>query len=153
MKIQIIKYDHKYKDQMVEIAHQIHQASLYSEIEMEEDKLLAQLEYASNTHPSGYFRLAVLGDKLYGAFLGMISPGFFCDALIAKDMGWWVKPEHRGSPAAICLLRDFEKWAKEKGASKVMIGQTGVENIEKTTKLFTHCGYKVVGYNTAKDII
>lgn len=153
MKIQIIKYDDKYRDQVIEIAHQIHQASLYANIIMDEDKLVQELSYASHTHPSGYFRLAVLGDKVYGAFLGMISRGFFCDALIAKDMGWWVKPEHRGSPAALRLLRDFEKWAKEMGATKSMIGQTGVENIDKTTRLFEHCGYEIVGYNTSKDLV
>lgn len=150
--IEIVKYDNKYIEQVLEIAQEIHAASLYTNIDMDKEKLISQLNLASHMSPQTYFRLAVQNDVVYGAFLGIISPTFFCSDLIAKDMGWWIKPKFRGSRAAIKLLRDFEAWAKISGAVKVMIGQTGVHDIDKTRKLFEHCGYTVVGYNTAKDL-
>ena len=67
-------------------------------------------------------------------------------------MGWWVKQTARGGSAAIVLLMDFEMWARGKGAKKVMVGQSTAVNIESTTKLFKHCGFRVIGYNTVKDL-
>jgi GNAT superfamily N-acetyltransferase len=152
MNIEIVNYEDRHLTQVIDIAREIHEHSVYADIPMDEPKLIQQLKAFNFDAPNGYFRLAVMDGIVYGGFLGVVSPTFFCPEKIAKDQGWWVKPRYRGSSAAIRLLRDFERWAREKGARKVMIGQTGVENIEKTTRLFKHCGYEVCGYNTVKDL-
>jgi hypothetical protein len=147
----VTPYEPKYKDQVIEIARRIHEKSVYADMPLEEDRLVAQLD-AYGRNPDTYFRLAVRGDEVYGGFLGTVGWTFFCREKLARDMGWWVKPEKRGSVAAISLLRDFEAWARAKGARKAMIGQTGVIDIIKTTELFKHCGYKICGFNTVKDL-
>ena len=50
------------------------------------------------------------------------------------------------------LLADFERWARAKGARKLMIGQSGVENLRRTAALFQHCGFTFTGVNAAKDL-
>lgn len=148
-----IPYDQKYRDEVIEIARNIHATSVYADMPMEEDWLLENLmNYGRN--PATFFELVVNSSgECYGGFLGTCSRTFFCRQKLARDMGWWVKPEKRGTGAAILLLRSFEGWARAQGARKVMIGQTGVIDIEKTTRLFEHCGYTVIGYNTVKDLI
>jgi len=49
-------------------------------------------------------------------------------------------------------LVEFEKWARIKGAKKMMVGQTGVKNIPRTTQFFNHCGFDICGVNTVKDL-
>lgn len=151
--VKIIAYENRYMTQALEVARQIHAHSIYADIPLNNLKLIGQLTVASTgVAPDRYFRLAVRDGEVLGGFLGYLVKLFFADQLTAKDLGWWVKEGSRGSAAAVLLLHDFEKWAKLKGARKVMIGQSGVEGIEHTGKLFWHCGYRFTGYNTCKEL-
>jgi hypothetical protein len=87
-----------------------------------------------------------------GGFYGCRLKVFFSGETIVKDMGWWVSPTARGGAAAALLLGAFEDWGRSVGAKRAMIGQSGVENIERTRRLFEHCGYALTGYNTSKDL-
>lgn len=150
--IQIIPYDPIYCDQVIEIIREIHAESIYRNFPISIEKTIQQLSSAFDVASDHYFKIAVRKGVVFGGFFGQVLRVFFCDELIAKDKGWWVKKNHRGGAAAILLLNDFEVWAKEKGAKMIGIGQSGVENIDITGKLFLHCGYRFTGFNTAKEI-
>ena len=90
--------------------------------------------------------------EVFGGFYGHYHATFFSHEIIANDLVWFVKKNRRGSAAAILLLADFERWAKEQGAKKVMVGQSTARDIERTTKMYLHCGYRVIGYNTVKEV-
>ena len=150
--IKIVPYADEYRDQMVAVAHEIHAHSLYKDLPMDDAKLVRQLAAAGGLAPDRYFRLAVREGEVLGGFFGGANKTFFCNALLARDMGWWVKESARGGAAAVLLLTDFEVWAHGMGCSKVMIGQAGVENIDRTMQLYQNCGYTLTGYNTAKEI-
>jgi len=150
--IQIVPFTREYLFGALVVAREIHAHSIYRDMPLDEEKLVRQLVGSGQEFPDRYFRLAVRGPVVLGGFYGCVFRTFFCDEMLAKDMGWWVTEDARGGLAAIKLLADFEGWAKEKGARKCMIGQSGVENIETTAKLFMHCGYTFTGYNTAKDL-
>lgn len=102
--------------------------------------------------PKGIVFLAEKDGKLIGFFAGMIQRYFFSSRERAVDMGFYVLPEHRGSKAAIRLIRTFEYWAKEMGVKEIAVGQTTAVDIEKTLKFYAHLGYKVVGFNTVKHL-
>lgn len=149
--IRIVPYDPAYLESGLEVARGIHAHSIYRTLPLDETKLIRQLGSSGTEFaPDRYFRLAVRAGSVLGGFYGCVMRAFFCDELLAKDMGWWVRPEARGSAAAVLLLIDFERWAIERGARVCTIGQSGIENIERTGKLFMHCGYQFTGYNAAK---
>lgn len=150
--VHIVEYEPKYLDGTLALAHEMHAHSIYKAMQMDEVRLLTNLSMAGNIVPDRFFRLAVRDDHVLGAFYGSVAPTFFGDDLIGRDIGWWVKSDYRGGAAPILLLDAFEKWAKEKGACMCFIGQTGVENIERTKKLYLNCGYRLIGYHTGKDI-
>lgn len=150
--ISVVPYSHEYRDQAVEIAHEMHVNSIYGDMPLDEDKVIRQLSACGTVVPDRYFRLAVRSGEVLGGFYGHVRKTFFCDELLAHDMGWWVKQTARGSAAAILLLGDFETWAREQGARKLMVGQSTEINIEATTRLFHHCGFRTIGYNTVKDL-
>ena len=151
-KIRVVEYEPKYLEGALEVAREIHAHSIYANMPLNEEKLIRQLSASGNIVPDRWFRLAVHGDEVLGGFYGCILKVFFSDETTAKDMGWWVRQSARGSAAAILLLAHFEQWAREAGARKCMLGQSGVENIDRTRQLFEHCGYKVTGYNTCKEL-
>jgi len=101
---------------------------------------------------NGIVFLAEKDGKLIGFFAGMIQRYFFSNRERATDMGFYVVPEHRGSAAAIRLIRTFEYWAKEMGVKEIALGQTTAVDIEKTLKFYAHLGYRVVGFNTVKHL-
>ena len=151
--VKVIEFDPKYADGALEIAREIHAHSLYANMPLDEAKVMRQLSAAGGALvPERYFRLAVRGDEVLGGFYGAVAKTFFCDELLARDMGWWVKQTARGGAAAVLLLLDFERWARAAGARKCMVGQSGVEDIERTKRLYEHCGFTLTGYNTAKEL-
>ena len=151
-RIVITAFAERYLEDAMQVAREIHAASLYRAFPLDEAKLANQLQGASNLASDRYFRLAVRADRVLGGFYGCVHRVFFCDELMAKDLGWWVREDARGSAAAVRLLADFERWARGKGARKVGLGQTGVGDFQRTAKLFRHCGYQFTGYNVAKDL-
>ncbi|MDY7579365.1 hypothetical protein RGU70_13685 [Herbaspirillum sp. RTI4] len=150
--IQIVEYSDEYRDQVIAGAHQMHADSIYADLPLDEDKVIRQLAACGNIAPDRFFRLAVRKGEVMGGFYGHYSRAFFCDELLAHDMGWWVLRDKRGTAAAVVLLAAFEVWAKERGAKKVMVGQSTAIDIGRTTKLYRHCGFRVIGFNTVKDI-
>ena len=151
--IKIVDWSPQFFDQALLIAREMHAGSIYRDIPLDERKVLAQLAGAGTSRdPSRYFRIAVLNGEGLGGFYGSVHRAFFSDDLIANDMGWWVKREARNTLAALLLLADFERWAREKGAKKVMVGQVTDVDVERTTKLFEACGFRVVGMNAVKSL-
>lgn len=150
--VRVVTYSPEYRSGVIEIAHEMHANSIYHDMPLDEEKVVRQLAASGEIVPDRFFRLAVNGDEVLGGFYGHIHRTFFCDELLAQDMGWWVKSTARGSVAAVLLLAEFEDWAKAKGARKVMVGQSTAINIETTTRLFKSCGFRVIGYNTVKDL-
>jgi hypothetical protein len=150
--IEIVPYSDAYRDQVVEGAEEMHRNSVYHDLPLDRDKVVQQLAACGNLVPDRYFRIAVRGDVLLGGFFGHVRRTFFCDELLAHDMGWWVLEHARGGAAAILLLADFEVWARKMGAKKIMVGQSTEVDILRTTKLFNHCGFRIIGFNTLKDL-
>lgn len=148
----IIPYAPKWREQVIAGALEMHRDSIFGAYRFDANKLISQIEIAEKFPDTMRFRLAVRGEFAYGAFYGHIQKMFFSDELMARDVGWWVRPEWRGSWAAILLLADFEEWAREKGCKKVMLGQSSGTQIDKTTRLYENCGYHLVGVNTVKDL-
>lgn len=113
------------------------------------DKFLAFLDqphvYAS------IYRHAALG--YIGGMVGYVAPPMFGQgALVAKDLGVFIHPAHRGSMAAVRLVRDFEAWAREKGAAHVLLAQSTGINVERTRQWYEAMGYTVYGYLTKRTL-
>ena len=88
-----------------------------------------------------------------GIILGLIYPLFYNpNILVAQELGWWVEPEYRGSPLAIRLLKEFEKEAKNRGASKVIMFYLDAQTPEKLDKMLSKMNYKHLEYNMVKDL-
>jgi hypothetical protein len=149
---QIVPYSEQYREQAIEVGLEMHRNSIYADLPFDWAKTESQLMLCNVSVPDRYFKLAVREGVLIGAMLGTIRRTFFCDELLAHDMGWWVPKSRRGQGAALKLLGDFEQWAREMGARKIMIGQSTEVNIQQTTKLYTHLGYRLIGFNTVKDL-
>lgn len=90
--------------------------------------------------------------KPAGAIGGYITPYWWRrDKLIALEMMWYVKPESRGSKAALKVLRTFESEAKAGGAHYSLM-QAGIVEGGAAVSFLRRTGYKVQGPMCMKEL-
>jgi GNAT superfamily N-acetyltransferase len=90
--------------------------------------------------------------RCIGMLAGHIGAPWFSTVPIAKDLAWYVEPEHRGGMAAVRMIRAFESWAKEQGAGEVWLAQSSGVSIERTRKFSEALGYITVGFLTRRSV-
>lgn len=132
--------------EMIRLGSIMHQESVYSDLDYDPGKLLANgrdwLKF-----PDLYF-LAVAEDnsgQVIGMYAGFVSEYYFGRDLCAYDLLLFVDPSRRGSMAAVMLVKAFEDWAWSVGAKEVCPGTTTMVAPERTSRLFQALGYTVVG--------
>ena len=105
------------------------------------------LDYVIN-NDNGFGVLAYTDDgEPVGMLAGSITPYFFSKGSVASDFVWYVMPKHRGSRAAIKMLKMFVDWAREKGAMELYMGVTTNIAPERTGELLKRRGFETVGGN------
>jgi GNAT superfamily N-acetyltransferase len=138
---------------VIALGSQMHQESVYSKFDFDENKL-GRLLYNHIINPKTLF--AYVGSSkgaLTGVFLGSIGEHYFGTDLIASDTLWYVSPQSRGSRVGLQLLRAFENWAKERDAAEIYVGVSSGLSADKTGTMLQKLGYDVVGGNYKLHVV
>lgn len=77
--------------------------------------------------------------ELVGVLAGFLAPQFMTGVLLAQEMFWYVKPEHRGGLTGIRMFNEFEKWAQEKKAFGIVMAS--LTQGEGVAELYKKRGY------------
>lgn len=106
----------------------------------------------SAVNPDAYLRLLVLGGEIIGGMWGTLATVPWSDSIMAQDNILYISPEHRKGGNGILIIRDWEHWAKERGAVAVNISTASGIKTERTCRLFTAMGYIHYGQDFRKEI-
>ena len=87
-----------------------------------------------------------------GFISACIAPFFFSDYERATDLGFYIRPDHRGGSTALRMLRVLEKWAKQNGAKYLQIGHSVGGKVDEMKSFYIRNGYKVGGFNSMKEL-
>lgn len=136
-----------HKEDTLRIGREMHIAAGYKDFVWDKDKFLAFLET-----PNVYAALYSIGDEYVGGMVGFTAGQYFSTDLVAKDLGLFIEEYYRGGSGAIKLIKDFEKWAIEKGAKEIYLSQSTGLKIEATKKFYESLGYLTVGYITKRKL-
>jgi GNAT superfamily N-acetyltransferase len=80
-----------------------------------------------------------------GIYIGMLVQQFFTFEITAMDILFYVRPERRGSRAAVRLFRAFKAWAKASGAKAIQVGtMTGIDPA-RSAKFYRGMGLNEIG--------
>ena len=101
---------------------------------------------------ASYHQGVWLGERLIAFMCGTISETFLNDEVNAYEKGLFVLPEHRGGSISVRLVRNFEEWAKQAGATNIWLGQSVGQNMESTLRFFERLGYACQGFTTCKKL-
>lgn len=89
--------------------------------------------------------VAERGGRLIGALLASVVKSYIGPDLVAHEHALFVRPEGRGSAAALRLLHAYRDWAVEQGARRINAGNSAGMDDEKYVKLLSHAGFQQAG--------
>jgi acetyltransferase (GNAT) family protein len=86
------------------------------------------------------------GDAV-GMLGGYVVELFFSDTFVAQDRFYFVKPEARGSSAALKLLLAFRRWAEQRKVRELNINMSVAVEMPRFNKMMTKLGFRCCGSN------
>lgn len=90
--------------------------------------------------------------EIAGMLSGYVTDYFFCDAIVAQDRWFYVRPEYRGSSAAVKLLLAFRRWAENRKADEFSINMSVGIDMARFNKFMTHLGFGCCGSNFSMSL-
>ena len=92
------------------------------------------------------------GDELAGFLMGEMMDHAVADRRIGREHFFYVGAKHRGLMAGKGLIKRFEGWCKDMGATSVFIDISSGIDQEKTVRLFKLFGYEQRGVLVEKEL-
>ncbi|NQV79113.1 MAG: GNAT family N-acetyltransferase [Alphaproteobacteria bacterium] len=83
--------------------------------------------------------------RMVGAMVSAIGTWYFHGGKQASDLALFVLPEHRGSRAALLLVRDFLDWAAASGCIEATIATSTGINPETAGRFLERTGFEACG--------
>lgn len=120
----------------------------YADIPYSEDKTRKLgVHILVDEDESTYFaRIVECDGEIIAMMLAYVTEFYFSTARIAQDFLLYVHPDHRGSSAAVRLIKEFMRWTEDKDIVQEQLGITEGVNNEAVAKMYEKFGYKLAGY-------
>ncbi len=92
------------------------------------------------------------GETIAGALGAILCPNLFNRRQFAVESFWYVLPEFRNSLHGIRLLREYERWARDKGLDDAFM--IHLENLqpERLKGIYERFGYSLIETNYHKRL-
>ncbi len=126
---------------LVALGQAMHSKSSYAHMSFEAAKFGAALRRWIDLDD----HLVLVADGLVGMFVGTVSSVYFGHAMLARDVLFYVSPEHRNYALARAMVERFRAWARAKRVPEVRLGISAGGDYERTGKLYERLGFEQVG--------
>ena len=128
---------------LMQLAEVMHAESVYAEYPLNTDRteyVLATLLDADTVFCKG----AEVDGNLVGVFFGEINIDIWADVSVAKDIVFYVLPEHRAGGQGVRLIKSFYQWTSGRCDEVVLSVYAGVTNAA-TGDILARMGYADAG--------
>lgn len=115
-----------------------------------EEKMFGVISRLIPVTAQGGVLVSLDGDVVTGMLGFAVSEQFFSPDKVSMDVGIYVKPEHRGTPAFMRLVRAYEAEAHARGVSDITLGVSTGVHAERTVDALHRLGYETYGTNLRK---
>lgn len=140
---------------VLSLARAMHAESpVYRGLAFDEDKV-RMLSHACLASPDWLCAVAVTEDEapqIAGMVVVCVVETFFGPDRMAEDLVFFVAPQHRGTSAAVRLIRMAETWAAAVGARFLRMGITTGTNTDSTARFLTRLGFSDAGMLLARPV-
>jgi GNAT superfamily N-acetyltransferase len=101
----------------------------------------------------GYMWIMMHGKSAIGGIGVLISPDICDGKLVMQEAFWYVAKEYRGGLHGFRLIKEIEKFAKEAGISRILMGRVhSTDPNGKLGAMYERMGYAPVETNYCKTI-
>lgn len=139
-------------DRMIALGREMHAESIFASMPYNDDKLRAFGNYYINEPEAGVGVVAEDDDGIGAMMVMSVVNRYFNDEKYASDMLLYVRKDKRGGLAAARVLKEVEKWAKERSIKEIMVGIfAGISN-DKAQRFYTALGYEPAGVVLRKEV-
>ena len=133
---------------VIGLAMKMQQESDFQTVPFDIDQLANSIMRMVIDNPRGFGVIAYTDDGVpAGMLAGGLSYYMFSRGSVANDYAWFLLPEHRGSRAALKMLKMFKTWARDNGATELYMGITTDVSKDRTGELLKRVGFDHVGGN------
>lgn len=138
-------------EEALALFREMHVESRFNDIPIDETRLRQAVEGSVNDQTGRIFFALARSDagEAVGLLFGRVERPFFTREIFASDNAVFVSPPHRGTGAALKLLRAFRLWAEKRGAAEVHVSQTVGVDMKGFDRLMRRAGFSLVGGNYA----
>lgn len=138
---------------VVSLAHRYYEEAPYMPYAFDYNAAMASF-FTAIHDPDHVFLIAVTDNLKFAGMLWGIkaNPLPWTPSVSAMDILFYVGKEHRGSRAAVSLVREYEAWAKASGCDEVILSTSSGLDMDRTTGFYKRLGYKLVGYQLQKEV-
>lgn len=91
-------------------------------------------------------------NEIVGMLICFVTPCFFSDVLQAVEIAWYVTPEHRKSSKGIEMIKQYEEWARSKGAAQLTLMNLEVLEGDRVAKVYHRLGYTLTENTFSKEL-
>jgi GNAT superfamily N-acetyltransferase len=138
---------------IIELAREMHgEAPFYRDLTYDPQKVedLCRLCLNENNW------LCLVAEDKDGAIIGFLAavatPALFGPDIIVEDLAFYVRPQSRGTTAAVRMLRILEGWAPTIDAKRIRMGITTGTNPEQTSRFLNRFDYIETGWLYTKIV-
>lgn len=138
---------------IVRLAHSFFaSASVGHHIDSDTVSIIATAEHLMNAGNSCLLLAEVDGDVIGMAGATVYPFHFNMNYTVGHELLWWVEAEHRGVGAGPKLFQAMEQWAKDKGATyMIMASQPNLDG-NRTARFFERNGYTPIDQNFMRPL-
>lgn len=140
---------HPCLDEAVALGRQMHAESRFSALPFDGERLRTSLAGAIDDDRGVYFTALARSSRgaVAGGLFGTVEKPYFTSGVLAHDYAFYVRPDFRGSSAALKLLTAFRRWAQKRGASELHVYQTVAVERERFDRMMRRAGFEYAGGN------
>lgn len=127
---------------VLRLGRQMHAEGAFRSVALDEDKVRDMI---GRCIAHGFACVNEGREGVDGLLLGHVAEFWYSRATCASDLAFYVRPDRRGSIAAVRLIQAFVAWGRDAGAAKVVIAQSSGVRVEEATHLLTGMGFAYRG--------
>lgn len=111
------------------------------------DRAIALENYQKSITTGDLALVAESGTEIVGYLFARMHGYAFAAGIFVSQEVVYVKPDKRGSRAAVSLLQEYIRWGEVVGAREILFGISNGQHADRAAKLFEHMGAERVGYH------
>lgn len=137
---------------LMDLAHLMHAESRFSEFPLSEHRTAQTFARLMAADDGAVLVLEGDDGQIVGGVMGAVTDHWSLGIRVAGELAVFLTPEARRGTAAVRIVRAFEAWATERGASSIDMGITTGVHTERTGQLYERMGFAFKGMTYTKGI-